>query len=339
MISMQLLLNPDAPAFIPIPTAFIACSNDQPSRHALTDERCRDHWRGTRRPRRGDCLGEHASVLEQAASPGGPCQTVELAGALFDLGGQSFHTPHKAIRDLERASAVPSQRGNGELTFCALGQGDVLIGQFLDSILPASPDPCVCVETDVQGNRRDAIVESIAYLRSHALKGKRDDDRHGYLAALVLGHCVRREPRGLHLVERGRRRTAPARLVVARRYIDGAATGLWAAEFHRAASRRRKGHDISMEPNRDEWRVRSRPRRPSATGNAVCADPDSQHELPCSLRHRCRRPRPRDSVAGQRLLGGSSVKIRRARSRIKIEWLGDLDSNQGWRSQSPQSYR
>jgi len=45
-------------------------------------------------------LGERASVLERDASPGGLCKTVELAGALFDLGGHSFHTPRKAIRNL-----------------------------------------------------------------------------------------------------------------------------------------------------------------------------------------------------------------------------------------------
>jgi sugar phosphate isomerase/epimerase len=70
------------------------------------------------------------------------------------------------VKDFMRSS-------NGELTFCALGQGDIPIGQFLDTILPASPDPCVCVETDVQEDRRDAIVESIAFLRSYALEGRK----------------------------------------------------------------------------------------------------------------------------------------------------------------------
>ena len=207
-------------------------------------------------------LGKRASVLERDASPGGLCQTVELAGAVFDLGGHSFHTHHKAIRDLVFAATpmeeqrreawcfvggewipYPFQKnvhlalenepvckvatseellavarsdklnslsfwfdvGNycvvngprldapaalaprirylqvkdfmpsntGELTFCALGQGDIPIGQFLDAILPASPDPCVCVETDVREDRRDAIAESIAFLRSYALERRK----------------------------------------------------------------------------------------------------------------------------------------------------------------------
>ncbi len=67
-----------------------------------------------------------------------------------------------------------TRSGNGECAFCAVGKGEVPISQFLDTILPASPDPCVCVETDVQDNRRDAIAQSIAYLRSHAVKGRKE---------------------------------------------------------------------------------------------------------------------------------------------------------------------
>jgi len=45
-------------------------------------------------------LRRDAMVLEQAGAPGGLCRTVEIDGAVFDLGGHSFHTPHPAVRDL-----------------------------------------------------------------------------------------------------------------------------------------------------------------------------------------------------------------------------------------------
>ncbi len=64
-----------------------------------------------------------------------------------------------------------TQTEDGELSFCAVGQGEVPIGRFLDAILNANTNPCVCVETEVVDNPRDAIVESIAYLRAHARSG------------------------------------------------------------------------------------------------------------------------------------------------------------------------
>lgn len=48
----------------------------------------------------GIALGDSALVLERNAEPGGLCSTIELDGALFDLGGHSFHTPHPEIREL-----------------------------------------------------------------------------------------------------------------------------------------------------------------------------------------------------------------------------------------------
>ncbi len=59
----------------------------------------------------GLALGEAAVVLEQAGGSGGLGGTVELAGAVFDLGGHSFHTPHPEIRDLVfRALPMEEQR-------------------------------------------------------------------------------------------------------------------------------------------------------------------------------------------------------------------------------------
>ena len=48
----------------------------------------------------GLALGDDAIVLEGGSEPGGLCRTIELDGAVFDLGGHSFHTPHPEIRDL-----------------------------------------------------------------------------------------------------------------------------------------------------------------------------------------------------------------------------------------------
>jgi protoporphyrinogen oxidase len=48
----------------------------------------------------GIALGEAALVLERSADLGGLCGTLELDGAIFDLGGHSFHTPHPEIRQL-----------------------------------------------------------------------------------------------------------------------------------------------------------------------------------------------------------------------------------------------
>src|SRR5262245_11804177 len=48
----------------------------------------------------GLALGERGLVLEARQTVGGLCQTIELDGAVFDLGGHSFHTPHAAVREL-----------------------------------------------------------------------------------------------------------------------------------------------------------------------------------------------------------------------------------------------
>jgi protoporphyrinogen oxidase len=45
-------------------------------------------------------LGEEAVVLEGAHEVAGLCRTIERDGAVFDLGGHSFHTPHPDVREL-----------------------------------------------------------------------------------------------------------------------------------------------------------------------------------------------------------------------------------------------
>jgi protoporphyrinogen oxidase len=45
-------------------------------------------------------LGDSAIVLESQETVAGLCGTLTLDGAIFDLGGHSFHTPHPAIRRL-----------------------------------------------------------------------------------------------------------------------------------------------------------------------------------------------------------------------------------------------
>lgn len=48
----------------------------------------------------GIALGERGMVLDGCQELGGLCRTIEFDGAVFDLGGHSFHTPHPEIRDL-----------------------------------------------------------------------------------------------------------------------------------------------------------------------------------------------------------------------------------------------
>ena len=43
-------------------------------------------------------LGDSAIVLESQETVAGLCGTLTLDGAIFDLGGHSFHTPHPAVR-------------------------------------------------------------------------------------------------------------------------------------------------------------------------------------------------------------------------------------------------
>ena len=45
-------------------------------------------------------LGDEALVLERSPDAGGLSATVTLEGAVFDLGGHSFHTPHAHVREL-----------------------------------------------------------------------------------------------------------------------------------------------------------------------------------------------------------------------------------------------
>ena len=48
----------------------------------------------------GLALGQRAIVLDSRADVGGLSGTIELDGAIVDLGGHSFHTPHPSVRDL-----------------------------------------------------------------------------------------------------------------------------------------------------------------------------------------------------------------------------------------------
>ena len=68
------------------------------------------------------------------------------------------------VKDFKRAK-------DGKLGFCAVGQGEIPIGLFLDTIFRANADPCICVETEVQDDPGGAIVESITFLRTYASNG------------------------------------------------------------------------------------------------------------------------------------------------------------------------
>jgi protoporphyrinogen oxidase len=55
-------------------------------------------------------LGDGALVLERNPDLGGLCRTLELEGAVFDLGGHSFHTPHAAVRELVHSSLAMEEQ-------------------------------------------------------------------------------------------------------------------------------------------------------------------------------------------------------------------------------------
>lgn len=52
----------------------------------------------------GVAMGARALMLERSAGPGGLSGTIEMEGAVFDVGGHSFHTPHPRIRALVEAA-------------------------------------------------------------------------------------------------------------------------------------------------------------------------------------------------------------------------------------------
>ena len=58
----------------------------------------------------GLALGDHALVVDTAAEVGGLARTVDVDGALFDLGGHSFHTPHPEVRDLVFGALTMEER-------------------------------------------------------------------------------------------------------------------------------------------------------------------------------------------------------------------------------------
>jgi protoporphyrinogen oxidase len=63
-------------------------------------------------------LGDSAIVLESRETAGGLCGTVTLDGAIFDLGGHSFHTPHSAIRQLLFDALEMEEQIAGGFTLC-----------------------------------------------------------------------------------------------------------------------------------------------------------------------------------------------------------------------------
>jgi protoporphyrinogen oxidase len=65
-------------------------------------------------------LEKRAIVLERSPEVAGLCRTVELDGAVFDLGGHSFHTPHEKVRRLV-FDALPMEQQRREAWCLAAG--------------------------------------------------------------------------------------------------------------------------------------------------------------------------------------------------------------------------
>jgi protoporphyrinogen oxidase len=64
-------------------------------------------------------LEKRAIVLERSPEVAGLCRTIELDGAVFDLGGHSFHTPHEKVRRLV-FDALPMEQQRRE-ALCLAG--------------------------------------------------------------------------------------------------------------------------------------------------------------------------------------------------------------------------
>jgi UDP-galactopyranose mutase len=67
----------------------------------------------------GLALGERAIVVDAANEAGGLARTIDVAGATFDLGGHSFHTPHPDVRSLV-FGAVPMEEQRRD-AWCLVG--------------------------------------------------------------------------------------------------------------------------------------------------------------------------------------------------------------------------
>jgi protoporphyrinogen oxidase len=65
-------------------------------------------------------LGRRAIVLERSPDVAGLCRTVVLDGAVFDLGGHSFHSPHEKVRRLI-FDVLPMERRRREAWCLAAG--------------------------------------------------------------------------------------------------------------------------------------------------------------------------------------------------------------------------
>jgi len=59
-------------------------------------------------------------VLERSPEVAGLCRTVELDGAVFDIGGHSFHTPHEKVRRLV-FDAMPMEQQRRD-AWCLVGR-------------------------------------------------------------------------------------------------------------------------------------------------------------------------------------------------------------------------
>jgi UDP-galactopyranose mutase len=64
-------------------------------------------------------LGRDALVLERSHAPGGLAATIHFAGAVFDVGGHSFHTPHPEVRDLVFGALEMYEQARDARCWCA----------------------------------------------------------------------------------------------------------------------------------------------------------------------------------------------------------------------------
>lgn len=84
-------------------------------------------------------LGKRAIVLERSTEVAGLSATIELDGAVFDLGGHSFHTPHEKVRRLV-FDALPMEQQRREAWCLVAGSW---IAYPFQQHFSALPDPAL----------------------------------------------------------------------------------------------------------------------------------------------------------------------------------------------------
>jgi protoporphyrinogen oxidase len=113
----------------------------------------------------GLALGERALVVDAAREVGGLARTIDVGGAIFDLGGHSFHTPHPRVRDLVFGALPMEERPRD--AWCLIGGAWIAypfqkhFGQFPDAgVVAACRDGLASVRPAADAPDFDAYLDA-----------------------------------------------------------------------------------------------------------------------------------------------------------------------------------